>query len=193
MTDLPFPDWTASAADAQFTASDDIRSKRTMFERNIRRRNFFEYAAGALIIGTFGWVAWLTFAAGEFLVSASWASLIICTVIVLLNLRRVGSVLPANPEVSCNEHLRVQMVHQHNALSSVSRWYVGPFVPGMVFVVGAMTELTARTTGWALAVAGMAFPALLIATIFLGVIWLNKRAARGLETKIAELDDLASG
>ncbi|MDN3645441.1 hypothetical protein QWY75_04360 [Pontixanthobacter aestiaquae] len=192
MTDLPLPDWAALAPEARFCAPDEFRSKQTMFEKRIRRRNMVEYAAGALVIAVFGWVGWLTFSVGEYFVSTSWFAMIACTVVVLLNLRRVGSPLPHNPEISCQAHLRAQMVHQHKAISSVGRWYIGPFIPGMFLVFAAMAELTARTTGWVIALGGISGPAVFSGGIMLFVAWLNRRAARDLAIRIAELDRLAS-
>jgi hypothetical protein len=163
----------------------------SQFEKKVRRRNLIEYTAGLLVIGGFGWVAWLAADAGESLVAASWLTLIVGNLVVMFNLHRFASNQSRSPEDSCHNHLRSQMVSQRDALRSVAKWYIGPLVPGLLLALIAMILVVAEKASLGVAIAGLMGPALVCAAIFGGVIWLNRRAANMLSAKIADLDELA--
>jgi len=190
MSNLPFPQWGAQQPNASFANPSKFQKRSTMFERKIRRRNMFEYIAGLIGSIMFAWFAWTAFTEGESLMAASWLLQIVGTIVVLLNLRKVGSNLPHSPEQDCRSHLRAQLAHQHKALSSVGRWYLGPFIPGLLAVFLAMVEITSRQTGWAIAFGMLALPAVVVVAMFVGIFWLNKRAAKQLAQQISELDGL---
>ncbi|WP_209347594.1 hypothetical protein [Pontixanthobacter sp. CEM42] len=192
MSDFPIAQWGALETNATFTQPTESTMRLTQFERKIRRRNIIEYTAGLLVIAVFGWVAWLSANAGEYLVTASWLTLIAGNIVVMVNLRRLASNLVRSPETDCHSHLRAQMVHQREALQSVAKWYVGPLVPGLLLAIVAMAIMTAETAGWLAAMVGLFIPALFVGAILAGVIWLNRRAARTLSDKIAEMDRLVS-
>ncbi|RXZ66145.1 hypothetical protein [Pelagerythrobacter rhizovicinus] len=191
MTEPLLEQWAADAADARFTRSEELIRQRTRFERTVRRRNLIEYAAGGVTIPVFAWAGWLTARAGEAVLTLGWALGIVGMVVVLTSLYYRASNLPHRPESDCRSHLRAQLEHQRQALASVPRWYLGPLVPGAVLVlIGSMLPI-AREAGWGIALAGMAVPAAVVAAIFIGIAWLNRRAARMLECEIAALDALA--
>lgn len=191
MTDPLLDRWATEGADARFTGADEMAHKRTEFERRVRRRNLIEYAAGGLVIPVFAWVAWLTARAGEVVITLGFGMAITGMVVVLASLYYRASNLPHRPESDCRSHLRAQLEHQRQALASVPRWYLAPLVPGMMLVLVGSALPLARDTSWAAALVGLALPAVVIGAIFIGIAWLNRRAARALEGEIAALDALA--
>ena len=191
MTDPLFDLWAAESADARFTERDALERKRTEFERRVRRRNLAEYLSGGLVIPVFAWFAWLTAQGGETILTLGWLFATAGMVVVLAALYRRAGNLPRQPETDCRSHLRTQLEHQRRALASVPRWYLAPLTPGIALVlVGSMFPL-AREAGWGIALGGVAIPAAVVAAIFAGIAWLNRRAARALEREIAALDALA--
>lgn len=191
MTD-PLSDlWSGEAAEAHFTEPAALERKQTEFERRVRRRNLTEYLAGGLVIPVFAWIGWLTAQAGEAVLTLGWVLGIAGMVVVLTALRHRAGNLPHRPEADCRSHLRAQLEHQRKALASVPRWYLAPLVPGVAVVLVGSVLPVARDAGWVPALFAFALPALFVATIFAGIAWLNRRAARALEAEIAALDALA--
>ncbi|USA40589.1 hypothetical protein [Pelagerythrobacter marinus] len=191
MTRTLFDQWAAEGASARFTPGDALADRRTRFERRVRRRNLTEYAAGALVIPVFAWTAWLTARAGEIVLAAGWLAGIVGMVVVLCGLYYRAGNLPHRPEVDCRSHLRAQLVHQRDALASVPRWYLAPLVPGLALVTVGSVLPIARAEGWIVASLAAAGPLALIAGVFAGIAWLNRRAARELAREIEALDSAA--
>ena len=84
---------------------------------------------------------------------------------------------------------RAQLVRQCEALRSVFRWYILPFLPGMsVFMTGTMLAERANgpeprdAVGFAVLIAMLA-----------GIWWLNQLGARRLQRSIDEMDALTGG
>lgn len=191
MTTPPFPDWTSHASDAAFTDPTEMLLKADRFDQTIRRRNLREYAAGwfgvALSLAIAGFFAW----AGEFAHVAALLLLTVGFLVVMRNLHRRGSRLQRLPEEPCIEHLRRQYRHQAEALRSVASWYIGPLVPGMLAMQAAIFWSAAKTQGWEAALTSKVLPIVMIVAFVLGVIALNRWAARDLMRKLEELDALA--
>ena len=79
------------------------------------------------------------------------------------------------------EFHRRELVRQRDLLRSVWLWYIGPFIPGIV-VFGMGVRPRHGTTSWLNAVPFL--------SVFGVIMWLNYRAARGLDRQIAEIESL---
>ena len=98
-------------------------------------------------------------------------------------LHRRASAAPPPAQGDLTGFQREQLVRQHDALRTVWRWYLAPFVPGMlVLFVGQAQALPFGQ--WAYGAVCVA----LMLTVF-GLIWLlNHYAARKIARQIEELD-----
>lgn len=182
--------WQESAAEATPPTLDAIRAGTDRFYRLVRRRNRIEYAACALVIPCFTAYTFLlpspVARLGAFLV-------VLATLFIAWRLYRHASA-DAPPEVEAArpliEHQRTQFVRQRDALASVWRWYLLPFVPGMGLMVFAPAVEKGRRGLLEMGVGGMISVAVIFA-VFIGIWWLNLRGARKLQKAIDDLDALA--
>lgn len=193
MSISPLPGWQDAAADASFSEPSECAARSDKFERRIRIRNRIEYGAGVLVTLLFGGTAAAAFVKDELLIGLSMLAIVLGVFVSLWNLRKRASNLARRPEDACLEHLRRQYSHQARALSTISRWYIGPMLPGVALFYLAITAGVAEVTGWALALAGVAGPFAITAGIFALVIGANWIATRKLRKEIAQLDTLAAG
>jgi len=83
---------------------------------------------------------------------------------------------------TCRDFHRSQLARQRDLLRSIWTWYLLPFVPGLLFL---FIGRAAADPGGASRVALSAIVGVLM---FLGIGWLNERAARGLDREIEMLD-----
>lgn len=190
MTTPPFPQWTANASDAVFTDPTEILLKADRFDQTIRRRNWREYAAGVLgvllCIGMAGFFTWV----GEYAIVGAVMVMGVGFLVVMRNLRRRASHLERLPEEPCIQYLRRQYRYQAEALHSVASWYIGPLIPGFLAMQAAIFWTAAQDHGWEQALTDKAWPFALIVAFLLGVIALNRWAARRLYRKLAALEEL---
>ena len=190
MTNPPIPGWTAQEQDAQFMLPGAFASKASKFERSIRRRNWFEFGAGSIVIAVFATVAWLTADMASTVMMAAWIAIMIGVFVVMINLARFGSNLQRLPELDCRTHLRGQLARQSTALKSVWLWYLGPLVPGITLLhIARVYEFSAQM-GLLDAVIYVTPSALFTVVIFAAVHWLNLRGAARLDAEIDALDRL---
>lgn len=166
----------------------DLRQHATRFQSKIRTRNRIEYAAAALVIGVF---AWMVAIIPEPMVRAGAGLIILGTLYVcwkLHTLAGASATAQLDHAASLADFHRAELLRQRTALAAVWKWYLAPFVPGMLVFVGAVAftpeldmPLLARLTLFA----GSAAP---IAAIFGLIAWLNARAVKALDKEIAALD-----
>jgi hypothetical protein len=108
--------------------------------------------------------------------------ILLATACVVYRLHRHGSIL-AMPEefalTSCVEFHRAQLLRQRDLLRSVWRWYLLPFVPGLFLLLMARAAVDPGRATRA---------ALINVLVFLGIGWLNERAARRIDREIESLD-----
>ncbi|MFL9840953.1 hypothetical protein ABS767_08275 [Sphingomonas sp. ST-64] len=178
--------WTAQERDARGLSHDELARRSRLLQRRVLRRDLIEYAAGLLVIFIFGRFA---------LDAQAWPMRVACivtivgTCAVMWNLwRRRPHDDPAALARDAHGYLRSQLVEQRDALASVARWYLGPFMPGMTLFVGAMVHESAQRMPLAAALVIGAIGAGVIAATFWMVLGLNRRAARSLDQQIAALD-----
>jgi hypothetical protein len=179
--------WQASVAEAPLPPLADLRKDADRFYRRIRRRNRVEYAAAAFVVLCFGAYCVLLPSpiarAGAFLV-------VLGTLFTVWQLERRASAI-AVPSVETAlpllAHQRVQLVRQRDALASVWRWYLLPFVPGLAtMLVGP--SIAGGPAGLLHMRPAQIFAILGAILVFGGIWWLNRRAAKMLGRAIAELD-----
>ncbi|MBK8197801.1 MAG: hypothetical protein IPK75_05470 [Acidobacteria bacterium] len=187
MTDRdPFQSLWTQQAQAPFSMTTaDLARRSARFQSTIRRRNITEYAAAALVIGVFGWMAWLipvpAVKAGAVLVSLG--ALYVCWKLHVL----AGAGVP-DAAVPLADFHRTELLRQRSALASVWKWYLAPFVPGILVFIGGVAF--AEDTGLPLSAGLMLFAtsAGFVAAIFAAIWWLNQRAVAALDREIAALD-----
>lgn len=121
-----------------------LRRDASIFRNMIVRRNLLEYAAGAIMIAAFGYVAWALPA--NIIMRTGCALLVLGTVVVMVQLHRqrsIGALPSSELALPYAAYLRHQLMRQRDALRSVSRWYIGPIVPGsIVFMLGTQPSPT---------------------------------------------------
>jgi len=188
MTDHdPLHDLWATDQGEKFTMSiADLTARSDRFRSRIQRRNLIEYLAAALVIGTFGWMAYII---PVLSVRIGAVLIMLAAVYISWQLHRVASVSagesPADDLASVH---RRELVRQRDALRSVWRWYLAPFVPGLlVFIVGTTIEAGVHAPLWAV-IATSAVSLGFVSLIFAGVWALNAYAARKLDQEINSLD-----
>ncbi|WP_430403309.1 hypothetical protein [Hyphomonas sp.] len=166
----------------------EIHARATRFQSGIRTRNLTEYVAGLLVIGVFGWVAWLV---PEPVVRLG-AGLIIAGAVYVMWKLHVLAGASSRAEIDqavslADFHCRA-LQRQRDALATVWRWYLAPFVPGILVFVGG-TSLVADTGLPLMArLTSFAFSAAMVAGLFTAIAWLNARAVKEIDAQIAELE-----
>lgn len=188
MTQDPFNFWTREQSDANFSEPGACRARTTRFEKSIRRRNLLEYAAAALVVGVFGALGVFFASEGMWALAVTVAMTVAAAIFVVAKLHRDGSALARTPEANCRDHLRSQLVRQRDLLRGVPKWYLAPFVPGLVGFYFVVTANVAEIHGWATALEGVWLKIAATAAFFVFVGWLNLHAARKLDREIAALD-----
>lgn len=181
--------WKSQPAETAAFSTSELRARALAFQRRIARRNLLEYAAGAVVIAWYSVRFWLH---PSLLVRTGCVLVVLGVGVVLHQLhRRAGSRTPP-PEslgMSSLTFHRAELVRQRDALRDVWLWYIAPFVPGMaVLMWGLETELARPQSAWRGPVTQLAMVAVAV-----GVVWLNRRAAKKLQVEIDALDRQAAG
>ena len=160
---------------------EEIRRRAKQFEKRIARRNMREYIAGAAGIVIF--TVYLFIFPNP--VARTGSALVIAgSLFVMWQLYRRATPATLPAELAWTASLqfhRRELVRQRDLLRSVWLWYLAPFVPGIV-VFGMGVHPRHSPASW--------WNAIPFLSIFIVVMWLNYRAAKGLDRKIAELDSL---
>ncbi|MEL7728440.1 hypothetical protein AAG612_02765 [Citromicrobium bathyomarinum] len=180
--------WRTDDAPRSFTRPEDLVKRSTRFERTIRRRNFIEYVAGALLL-CLEVPAFIMFVMmGEPLMAGAMVLMLLGTLWVLWNQYTRASMQRRRPEEDCRSHLVSQYRRQADALRTVPMWYIGPLLPGVLGVYGTVAfKAIGEVDAWdILTEMGPPFGATL--AFFGFVIWLNQRAARSLQRRAEELE-----
>jgi hypothetical protein len=181
--------WQSQEVEEMKLSIEELRAKASKFQRRIRRRNLREYGAALIGIALFGWNLWTDHNTIE---RIGFALVIAGAIYYMGHLSKWGAAkfLPADlGRADCLRFYRGELERQRDLLRSVWWWAIGPLVPGLALglIYGVVTAAPAarwRPTA-----------ALLIAAAIIACIgWLNQRAARRLDGRIAELNrELASG
>ena len=190
MTDQdPLRDLWATDQGDKFTMSiADLTARSDRFRSKIKRRNITEYLAAILVIGIFGWLA---YSIPVLSVRIGAGLIILAAIYISWQLNKVASVDTGDAPMDnlASTHRR-ELVRQRDALRSVWRWCLMPFVPGiLVFTLGTTIEAGASVPVWAVIVTSVVSLGF-TGAIFFGVWALNAYAARKLDEQIRELDSV---
>lgn len=190
MTDQdPLLDLWATDQGEKFTMSiAELTARSDQFRSRINRRNLIEYLAAALVAGTFGWIAYLI---PVWSIKIGAGLIILAAIYISWQLNRLASVSKEDTrsDTLANTHRR-DLVRQRDALRSVWRWYLLPFVPGMiVFTLGTTLETATDVPIW-VTLATSATSLGFVLLVFLAVWALNVHAAKKLDKEIDVLDSV---
>ena len=162
----------------------DVRARARAMERASRWRNGSEYLAGIIVLFVVVWA----FPTLPNVVLQIGAAMMVLTVLYLAYaVHRRGSVRRLPVDLGTTDSVafhRTELIRQRDALRSVNRWYLLPFVPSIATMsVGGFIE---RPERW-LFTAG--FVVIWIAT-HVTILGLNHRVARRVEGEISALDQI---
>ena len=129
MTDHdPLRDLWASDQEEKFTMSiTDLSARSDRFQSRSKRRNLIEYLAAALVVGVFGWMAFII---PVLSIKIGAVMIMMAAIYISWQLNRVASLSAGDTagDTLANIHRR-ELVRQRDALRSVWCWYLLPFVP----------------------------------------------------------------
>jgi len=176
--------WKSQPAAAPQFPEAQLRRRAQSLRRRVALRNCIEYAAGVAVVAGF---AYFIRAYRHPLMQIGSALIILATAIVLQQLHRRAASRPlpgADAAITSRDFLRAELLRQRDALRAVWRWYVAPFVPGVVvFRWGVETQM-AGVGPFAHGVLANA----LIAAVLLAIVALNWRMAGKLQKEIDQLE-----
>ena len=173
--------WRASEPAFVPLPLDEIKRQAGRFGDAIQRRNRREYLAAALVVAVFAVYAVIF---TEPLVKLGSLLVIAGTLVVAWQLaRRTSRPDPAAEAEDITGHYRARLVREEHMLARVGRWYLAPFLPGLVlFLLGQ-----AKASGMGGSLLFLLVVALQL-LVFGGVWLLNRRAAALLRARIARID-----
>ena len=175
--------WQNQTVEANQMSLDEIRRKAGKFQKRIRNRNLREYAASVLVIAAFGYYVW------RFPEVRLGSGLIIAATLYMvyqLHTRGAAKTIPAALGLgTCLDFHRRELELQRDLLRDIWKWYLLPFVPGLLAFV-AVPVMHLPPGKWLRTVPFI----LLCAVVFYGIGSLNQRAARRLQWQIDELDTM---
>jgi Flp pilus assembly protein TadB len=157
---------------------EELRRKAAEFQKRIRHRNLREYVASGVVLVAFSYYLW------RFPAMRLACSLILAgTLYVMYQLHTKGAakVVPESLALdTCLAFHQRELERQRDLSRDIWKWYLLPFVPGLIAFVAAMLQ----STGWIRGLLSILFCA---AVFYFG--WrLNKRAADKLQRQIDELN-----
>jgi hypothetical protein len=174
--------WQSQPSSGRTMSLDEIRQHAARLEHRVARRNLREYVAAVLVVAAYGCGMWLI---PSPLIRVGAVLIIAATALVVWRLHRWGRTQPLPSDLALKPALvfhRSQLERQRDGLNSVWRWYLLPFVPGLlVLVLGAALEPRIgpeRAAGFALGTIA----------VMIGGHVLNRRAAARLQRYIDRLD-----
>jgi hypothetical protein len=172
----------------------EICRKANKFEKRILWRNIREYAAGAIVVASFGYYISVFHSP---LTRAGCVLVIAGMLFVAFALHKRGATRTVPTDLAfrtCVEFHRIELRRQRDLLRSVWLWYLLPLVPGLFVFQGgllmqalrqpnASSRVGAIVTPFAIALVGSAI-------VFAGIAELNQLAARKLQREIDALEGM---
>jgi membrane protein YdbS with pleckstrin-like domain len=175
--------WQSQGDGDAVISVDDIRSRARRLEQAVSIRNLLEYVAAAVVVAAFGIRMWWESSA---VVRVSGVMVIAATLFVTYQLRRRGTATQLPAELGVKHAVdfhRGQLERQRDLVQDVWRWYLLPFMPGLVGL-----QIGLAVSGQA-PVANVTVQIAVICVGFVAVHGLNRRAARRLQHRIDRLID----
>jgi len=162
---------------------EELRAKAAKFRSRIARRNLREYIAAVIVIAIFGWDTWKE---TLLLPRIAFLLLIAACIYYIWHLHRWGTARPLPTDAgneSCVSFYRHELERQRDLVSSVWKWVLLPLLPGSVLLFTYNIASAPPSARW-----HQVLLLLFEAALFFGVLWLNLRATRCLDRRIADLD-----
>jgi len=175
--------WQSQEVEEMRISVGELRAKAAKFQSRIHWRNAREYGAALVVIVIFGRAFWRN----SHIVPRIASALIIAGAIYIVwHLCKWGApkFLPADMgRADCVRFYRGELERQRDLLRSVWKWYIGPLIPGTALSLIYGVAIAPPARRW-YQVVGVA---MLAACIWI-VGWMNQRAARRLDGRIADLE-----
>lgn len=131
--------WQDQPVEGGRMSLDELRYRSQRLTRIIGRRNTKEYAAGAVVIVMFGYMA---FVLPLPIMRVGAAMSVAGAMFIIYHLHRHGTAraMPADLGLtSCLQFHRAELERQRDLLRGVWKWYLGPLIPGMIlFYLGPL-------------------------------------------------------
>jgi hypothetical protein len=178
--------WQSQTQEHEPMSLADIHQKARTLEKKVRWRNAREYVASVVVVLGFSPVL---FHRDSWMMQAGAALIILATIYVAWRMHRHASAraVPEAGEALRDFH-REELIRQRDALRSVGRWYLAPFVPGMVLVMmGRWFQSHVGGRSLAMDHLGILIASGVCALVFGGIWWLNLRGAKRLQAEIDKL------
>lgn len=169
---------------------EEIRRKARGFQRTIRRRNMMEYAASILVLMVFGGVALIV---PDWGVRAGAGLIMLGTLYVVWKLHTMARAAGAgeiDAALSLTAFHKGELLRQRAALATVWRWYLLPFVPGMIVFLSAVSFAPDNPAPLVAKLTVFLFSLGIVGALFAGIAWLNGRAVKALDAEIAALEEV---
>lgn len=184
--------WRTQIPEPVIISPDELHQKARKLQKTVFRRNVREYVALALGIASFGYY-FLTFHSALVRLGCSLTIAGILYVAYQLHKRVSARSLPADMALNtCLAFHRAELDRQRRAVRNVWKWYLLPFVPGMLlFLVGLFVFVNQQPGAHshaAIVVGVFGLTAAAWAGVFVLIAKLNQSAARKLDRQIEMLD-----
>lgn len=166
----------------------DVHARATRFQDRIRFRNITEYVASAVVIAVF---AWMAFVMPEPFVRLGAAMIALAAVYVcwrLFGLARAAKASEVAHTANWVAFHRAELVRQRDALRGVWRWYLGPFIPGMIVFLAGVAFAPSNGLPLAARLSVLALSLAVVLPLFWLVSALNAKAAKAMQREIDALD-----
>ncbi len=182
--------WQDLPTDTVFITAGEMRAKAEAFQRRMRRRNLTEYAACALVILVFGWYATFSEPATPLWPLAN-GLIILASIFAAFRLHQRGRAEPVPVSATVATLLdfqRAELKRQRDLLVTAWRWYVLPFLPGLVlfFVSLWIGRAPGMSETHLIFVSGVTL--LIVLLVIAGVLIFNLTAAVRLQRRIDDFD-----
>lgn len=167
---------------------EEVRLRASRFQRTISSRNARELIVGAFLIilfASFAWMAQSPLGKAAELLSAAGVAFVMWQ---LIRQARAATIDEVCLVTDWAQFHRAELVRQRDALRGVWLWYLAPLVPGGVLHWIAVGQADLAKGNLIAALATSAVGILVMVLVFGGILWLNLKAAKGLQAEIDNID-----
>ena len=180
--------WQKQKTEGVHMSVEEIRLRAGKHSHRIAWRNAREYIAALAVTVFFSFNYWQT---EDLLMRVGCVLIVASMFYVCWHLHAHGSAHQMPKHLGAENSLqfhRRELERQRDLVRGVWRWYLGPMIPGLVVLMVAI----ARTNPGHVRNFGLVFTAYAVVMVlfFVFIGWLNERAARRLQKKIDELNNM---
>jgi hypothetical protein len=174
--------WQTQEVEEMKFSVEELRAKAAKFNSMIRWRNVREHVAAVILIV---WVGISLWKVPDTVERIAYALMIVGAMYYMWHLWKWGSAksLPADlGRADCVRFYQSELARQRDLVSSIWKWALGPLLPGVALLNAYQIAFPPASRRFSV------ITAVLVATMISTIGWLNLRAARRLDRRIAELD-----